>query len=52
MNTLYYLLDKKDELKKYKNSLYQENKTFKIATKQKKRELLKKIKENINSNNQ
>ena len=51
MNTLYYLLDKKYELNKYKNSLYQENKTFKIATKQKKRELLKKIKEKINSDN-
>lgn len=50
MNTLYYLLDKKNELSKYKNSLYQDNKSFKIATRKKKREILKNIKERIKIN--
>ena len=52
MNTLYYLLDKKDELSKYKNSLYQENKTFKIATKKEKRIINNQIKKQIEKNNQ
>jgi len=52
MNTLYYLLDKKDELSKYKNSLYQENKTLKIEKKKKKREINNEIKKQIKKNNQ
>lgn len=52
LNTLYYLLVYKEELKKYKNSLFKQGESFKIATKQEKKRINNQIKLQIEKNNQ
>lgn len=48
-NTLYYLLNIREYLSGYKNKLIKENGSFKIATRRKKKEILKKLKEQNNN---